>query len=59
MQQTLDLFEFGCALMRQNLKRSHPDASEEELRKKYQDWLWYHPLLWSENLSARENKGGE
>lgn len=36
---TLDLFETGVDLMRQNLRRRHPDASEAEIDRRLRDWL--------------------
>lgn len=40
---TLDLFETGVDLMRQNLRRSHPEASEEEIERLLRDWLRARP----------------
>jgi Rv0078B-related antitoxin len=40
---TLDLFETGLELMRQNLRREHPDASEDEIDGRLQDWLHHRP----------------
>jgi hypothetical protein len=40
---TLDLFETGLELMRQNLRREHPDASEDEIDGRLQDWLQHRP----------------
>jgi hypothetical protein len=31
---TLDLFETGLGLMRQNLRRNHPDATEQEIERR-------------------------
>ena len=31
---TVDLFETGLAMKRQSLRRSHPDASEEEIERR-------------------------
>jgi hypothetical protein len=36
---TLDLFETGVDLMRQNLRRRHPDASEAGIDRRLRDWL--------------------
>lgn len=40
---TLDLFETGVDLMRQNLRRSHPEAGEEEIERLLQEWLRDRP----------------
>lgn len=40
---TLDLFETGLDLMRQNLRRSHPDAGDEEIERLLHDWLLVRP----------------
>lgn len=34
-----DLFEEGCDLMLQNLRRRHPSESEEELLGRLGEWL--------------------
>jgi Rv0078B-related antitoxin len=40
---TLDLFETGLDLMRQNLRRNYPDASEEEIEQLLNQWLHDRP----------------
>lgn len=40
---TLDLFETGVALMRQNLRRQDPNASESELNERLTEWLHHRP----------------
>ena len=40
---TLDLFDTGLALMRQNLRRSHPGASDEEIDLRLRQWLLDRP----------------
>jgi hypothetical protein len=40
---TLDLFETGLDLMRQNLRRSHPRARDEEIERLLRDWLLQRP----------------
>lgn len=40
---TLDLFETGLDLMRQNLRRSHPDAHDEEIERLLHAWLLDRP----------------
>jgi hypothetical protein len=43
LSATLDLFETGLNLMRQNLRRSQPGASEEEIDRLLQEWLLHRP----------------
>lgn len=40
---TLDLFGTGLDLMRQNLRRGHPEASEEEVERLLDAWLVDRP----------------
>ena len=40
---TVDLFETGVAMKRQSLRRSHPDASEEEIERRLRHWLHERP----------------
>ena len=40
---TLDLFETGLDLMRQNLRRSRPDAGDEEIERLLREWLLERP----------------
>jgi hypothetical protein len=40
---TLDLFETGLDLMRQNLRRSHPGADDEEIGRLLRQWLLDRP----------------
>ncbi len=40
---TIDLFETGVALMRQSLRRAHPDATEEEIDDRLIAWLHERP----------------
>lgn len=42
-QATLDLFDFGVELMRQNLKRTHPTANDEEIDDRLDAWLRDRP----------------
>ena len=39
----LDLFETGLDLMRQNLRRSHPEAGDEEIELLLHEWLLDRP----------------
>ena len=43
-QAALAMAETGVRLMRQNLRRRFPDASEAEIDKKLRDWLVSRPL---------------
>lgn len=43
LQSTVDLFETGLDLMRQNLRRRHPDASDQEIERRLQHWLHARP----------------
>ena len=36
---TLGLFETGVELMRQNLRRSHPNATQQEIESRLDNWL--------------------
>jgi hypothetical protein len=40
---TLDLFEVGVDLMRQNLRREHPEAGGEEIERLLREWLLNRP----------------
>ena len=40
---TLDLFQTGVDLMRQNLRRRHPDADEQEIDRLLREWLLERP----------------
>jgi hypothetical protein len=39
----LDLFETGVDIMRQNLRRGHPGANDEEIERLLHDWLLDRP----------------
>ena len=39
----LDLFSAGCEMMKKNLKRKHPDASDEDIAKMHDEWLFTRP----------------
>jgi len=43
LRQALDLFESGVDLKRQNLRRRHPDESDEEIAARLQAWLLTRP----------------
>jgi Rv0078B-related antitoxin len=40
---TLDLFQTGVDLMRQNLRRRHPEATEEDTERLLREWLLERP----------------
>ncbi len=40
---TLDLFEAGLALMRQNLRRAHADATDNDIDQRLREWLRLRP----------------
>ena len=40
---TLDLFDTGLDLMRQNLRRSHPEAGDDEIERLLRQWLLDRP----------------
>lgn len=42
-QTTLELFDTGLALMRQNLRRSHLEADDEEIERLLHEWLVHRP----------------
>jgi hypothetical protein len=43
MRLAFDLFEMAEKLMRQNLERSHPEASDAEIEERLVAWLRHHP----------------
>jgi hypothetical protein len=43
LRVALDLYEAGEQLMRQNLRRRHPDASEAEIAERLAAWLRERP----------------
>lgn len=42
-RMTLDLFDAGVQLMRQNLRRSDPAADEQEIDRRLSTWLRERP----------------
>lgn len=42
-QTTLELFEVGVDLMRQNLRRADPDASPADIERRLEAWLRERP----------------
>ena len=45
LQITFDLHAAGVAMMKQNLKRRHPDATDAERSEMLRAWLQDTPLL--------------
>lgn len=43
LRHTLELFELGVQLMRQNLIRSHPGATQQEVDDLLKKWLQERP----------------
>lgn len=43
LRAALELHEVGVELMRQNLRRGHPDASDETIEQLLTDWLRTRP----------------
>jgi hypothetical protein len=43
LRAALDLFEDGVAMMRASLRRRHPAASEDEMRRLLREWLYDRP----------------
>ena len=43
LQQALDLFDTGVDLMRQNLRRRHPEATSQEIERLLVDWVQERP----------------
>jgi len=50
---TLDLFQTGVDLMRQNLRRRHPEASIEEIERRVAEWLRKRPGAESGDCTGR------
>jgi hypothetical protein len=42
-----DLYDFGESMMRQNLRRNNPSASDAEIEAMLTSWLQDRPLLWA------------
>lgn len=43
LRTALALFDDGVALMRQNLRRAHPEASDEEIERRLRAWVRERP----------------
>jgi hypothetical protein len=40
---TAELHEFGVRMMRMNIKRAHPQATDEEIETRLTEWLHTRP----------------
>ena len=54
MEMLFDLYETSEAIMRQNLRRRHPDADDAEIERRLHAWLLERP---HEQWHARGKKG--
>jgi hypothetical protein len=43
LRAALELSDFGLRLMRQNLRRSHPEETEHEIERRLARWLETRP----------------
>jgi len=43
LRTTLDLFDAGVTMMRQNLRRADPQADEATIKARLQEWLTTRP----------------
>lgn len=43
LEAALELFEDGVALMRENLRRADPEASEDDIEQRLRAWLRDRP----------------
>lgn len=43
LRLAIELFEDGVELMRQNVRRRHPDADDEEIERRLVAWLHTRP----------------
>ncbi len=53
-QMTFDLYQTAEDIMRQNLRRRFPEASEEEVERRLEAWLRKEPIetVWSARSPA-------
>lgn len=58
LQLTFALHEAGILMMRQNLRRRNPNASENEISRLLQAWLENQPLL-GERVKVLEASGAD
>jgi hypothetical protein len=52
-RMTLDLFQTGIDLMRQNLRRRDPDATDEQIERRLAEWLQDRPGAQSGDCPGR------
>lgn len=57
-QAALDLFETGLDLMRQNLRRRHPAATDAEIERLLEQWLRERPGAESGDCPGRSVEPG-
>ncbi|MGH8902186.1 MAG: hypothetical protein ACRDYA_11015 [Egibacteraceae bacterium] len=43
LRGALDLADAGISVMRQNLRRAHPETSDEEIEQLLRDWINHRP----------------
>jgi hypothetical protein len=43
LKMSLDMFAYGCDMMRQSLRRSHPTADDEVIEELLRAWLHTRP----------------
>ena len=43
LRLSLDMFAYGCDMMRQNLRRAHPDADDAAIEELLRAWLRTRP----------------
>lgn len=43
LRLSLEMFTYGCEMMRLNLRRSHPQASDTEIEELFRAWLRTRP----------------
>jgi hypothetical protein len=50
---TLDLFQTGVDLMRQNLRRRHPEAAGDDIERLFRKWMLERPRAESGDCPGR------
>lgn len=58
LRATLDLYDFGVSMMRQNLRRRHPQADDRQIETLLTRWLHERPLLWEKHPRPPEAPAG-
>ncbi len=59
LRLALGLFDTGVRMMRQNLRRSHPLATEAEIERLLAEWLSTRPGAESGDAAGRPRKPAE